>query len=99
MLSLWVQKVWFSNPNSSKLDLATPNSLAFTVQGGCCERGHLEVHFPCCCAQQNFRACGKGLQTEMALPQSPLPAMQFKCMISSDINNLEGLQIINIGIV
>lgn len=33
---------------------------------------------------------GKGLQTEMALPQSPLPAMQFKCMISVDINNLEG---------
>lgn len=33
---------------------------------------------------------GKELQTEVALPESPLPAMQFKCTISVDINNLEG---------
>lgn len=34
---------------------------------------------------------GKGLQTEMTLPEILLPAMQFKCTISIDINNLEGL--------
>lgn len=51
------------------------------------------------CPAELQGAVGKGLQTEMALPQIPLPAMQFKCTISVNINNLEGLQFIKRGII
>lgn len=94
MLRLWVQKVRFSNPNS----LQSEGQLCRTLwpplrrEGGVKEetlRSASRAAVPS--RAPSSQARGKGLQAEMALPQSPLPATQFECMISVDVNTLEGL--------
>lgn len=97
VLRLWFQKLWSSNPNSFKSRLSCAKLWPpLHREGGVEEETSRFLHILLCPAE--LRALGKGLQAGTALLQSPLPAAQFKCMISVNINNLEGLQIINTGI-